>query len=44
MLTFLLSAAMQWKGWGGVGHVNVSFKLHTCGCYAMEGLGWGGAC
>ena len=36
-------------GWGGVGHVNVSCKLHTllmfCTCQDVgQGLGWGGAC
>ena len=33
--------ATQLKGWGGVGHVNVPTHV---GCYATEGLGWGGAC
>ena len=37
--------AMQLKGWGGVGHVNVPCVRCThVGCHATEGLGWGGAC
>ena len=34
MLTFLVVAHMldvtQLRGWGGVGHVNVPCKWHTC--------------
>ena len=36
--------AMQRKGWGGVGWGTLTF-LVSCthvGCYAAEGLGWGG--
>ena len=39
--------ATQWKGWSGVGHVNVSCtrKLHTCSCSMLRnrrvGVGWG---
>ena len=35
--------ATQLKGWGGVGHVNVPFTLHTCWMLhnGRVGVGWG---
>ena len=32
--------AVQWKGWGGVGHVNISCKLHMLD--VTQWKGWGG--
>ena len=35
---------MHFKGWGGVGHVNVPCKWHATQLKGWVGVGWGGAC
>ena len=39
-----LTFSTHFKGWGGVGHVDVPCKWHATQLKGWDGVGWGGAC